>query len=105
LSEIGLSDALRALRAELEAAMSEGEGQRVQFEAKAIEMEFQVGITKSGDVKGGVHFWVLELGGGGAYASESIQKVKLALEPTLTGGGRVKIAKGTDESPLSGKSE
>jgi hypothetical protein len=101
MTEIGLADVVRALRAELETAMSEGKGQRVQFEATAIDMEFQIGVTKSVEGKTGVHFWVIELGGGGSYTSESIQKVSLSLRPELAGGGGVKIAKGTDESPLA----
>ena len=102
MSEIGLSDVVRALRVELESAMSEGEDQRVQFEAKSIAMEFQVGVTKTAEAKGGVRFWVLELGGGGSHASESIQKVALSLEPILATGEPVKIAKGAEESPVAG---
>ena len=101
MAEIGLGDVVRALRKELELAMSAGEGQRLQFEPKAIEIEFHVGVTKSAEGKGGVNFWVVELGGGGSYTTESIQKVSLSLEPVLAGGGRVRIAKGTDASPLA----
>lgn len=105
MAEIGLSDAVRALRAELEAAVSEGADQRIQFAASAIEMEFHVGVTKSAEAKGGIRFWLVELGGGGTYASESIQKVKLSLEPVLAGGGKVTIAKGSDDSPLATPTE
>ena len=101
MTDIGLAEVVRALRAELETAMNEGKGQTVQFEATAIDMEFQIGVTKSAEGKAGVHFWVIELGGGGSYSSESIQKVSLSLRPTLEGGGSVKITKGTDESPFA----
>jgi hypothetical protein len=101
MTEISFADVVRTLRAELETAMSEGEGESVQFQATSINMEFQVGVTKTAAGKAGVRFWVLELGGSKAYASESIQKVALSLEPILASGGRVKIAGGTEDSPLA----
>jgi hypothetical protein len=100
VEEIGLGEVIRALRAELQEAMSEGEGSAIRFEATAVELEFNVGITRSADGKAGIRFWVLELGGGGSYASERVQSVKLSLQPVSADGTRVKIAQGTDESPL-----
>lgn len=105
MAEIELSEVIRGLRAELDQAMSAGEGERVQFEATAIEMEFQVGVTKTADVKAGVRFWVFEIGGGGSRANESLQRVKLSLEPVLATGGRVKIAKRRAEDPITGRSD
>lgn len=103
MGEIGLAEVVRALRSELDAAMSEGEGEgeAIQFQATTIDMEFQIGVTSAAEGKAGVRFWVIELGGSGSHKTESIQKVKLSLKPILAGGGRVKIAKGTDESPLA----
>ena len=101
MAEIGLSEVIRALRAELDAAMTAAEGERVQFEATAIEMEFEVGVTKSTEGQGGVRFWVLELGGSRTHARESVQRVTLSLEPVLEGGGKVKIAKGRDQDPFA----
>lgn len=101
MAEIGLSDVVQGLRAELARAMTEGEDQQIQFQAKSIEMEFQVGVQKKADGKAGLRFWVLELGGSGSYATESIQRIRLSLEPALAGGGSVKIAKGVETSPLT----
>ena len=101
MSEVGLADVVRALRTELDSAMSAGEGERIQFEAEAIELEFQVGVTRSAEGRGGLRFWVLELGGGSSHARESIQRVQLSLKPVTSGGGGVKIARGSDESPLA----
>lgn len=99
MAEIGLADVIRALRGELELAISEGEGERVQFTAKSVELEFQVGVTRSTEGSGGVRFWVLELGGGKSYGSEAIQRVALSLKPTLESGDDVKIAAEADEGP------
>lgn len=102
VAEIGLGEVIRALRAELEEAMGEGEGSTIRFEAKSVDLEFNVGITRTADGKAGIRFWVIELGGGGSYASESVQSVKLSLQPVSADGGRVRITQGTDESPLAG---
>jgi hypothetical protein len=104
MAEIGLAEVIRALRSELETAMTEGEGQRLQFQATGLAVEFQVGVTKTAEGSAGVRFWVFELGGSGSYASESIQKVNLSLQPVLQSGEPVKIAKGTEESPLAADS-
>jgi hypothetical protein len=101
VAEIGLSEVVRALRAELDEAMAAAEGERIQFQANAIELEFQIGVTKSVDGHGGIRFWVLELGGGASLARESIQRVKLSLTPVTAEGGGVKIARPSDESPLA----
>jgi hypothetical protein len=101
VAEIGLGEVIRALRAELEEAMSEGEGSTIRFEATSVDLEFNVGITRTADGKAGIRFWVLELGGGGSYASERVQSVKLSLQPVSADGGRVKITQGVDESPLA----
>jgi hypothetical protein len=101
MAEIALAEVVRALRLELEDAMSEGEGQAIRFEATAVDLEFNIGVKKAADAKAGIRFWVLELGGGGSYATESIQTVKLSLEPITEKGTRVRITRGTDESPLS----
>ena len=80
--------------------MTAGAGQRLQFNATELVVEFQVGVKKAADTKAGIKFWVIELGGGGSRASESIQKVTLTLEPLLDDGGRVRIAAATDDYPL-----
>lgn len=101
MAEIGLGEVIRALRAELEEAMSEGKGSAIRFEATSVDLEFNVGITRAADGKAGIRFWVLELGGGGSYASERVQSVKLSMKPMSADGGRVRITQGTDESPLA----
>ncbi len=101
MSELELSTVVSALRDELETAIKAGAGEDLNFEAKEVVVEFQVGVTKSVEGKGGIKFWVVELGGGGSRATESVQKVSLKFEPIMKDGTRVKIAGGTDESPLA----
>jgi hypothetical protein len=105
MAEIGLEQVVRALRAELESAMREADGESLRFQVKSVDLEFNVGVKKMTEGKGGIKFWVLELGGGGTYSSDSIQTVKLSLEPISAGGGRIRIAKTSEDSPLTGHSE
>jgi hypothetical protein len=100
MAELGLTEVIRALRAELDAAMTSAEDERIQFRADAVELEFQVGVTRSADGRAGIRFWVLELGGGGSHARESIQRVRLSLSPVTAAGGDVKINRGTDQNPM-----
>lgn len=101
MAELDLVTVIRSLRSQLDEAMTVAEKQKIQFEATSVELEFQVGITSSAEATGGVKFWVVELGGSGSRASESIQKVKLSLSPKLASGQTVKIAGATDSDPFS----
>lgn len=103
MAEMDLTQVVRALRTQLNDAVKEGDDQEIRFEATAIELELNIGVKKSVEGKGGVRFWVLELGGGSSYSSESVQKVKLTLQPLTVAGGKVRIAGRSDENPLAGK--
>lgn len=103
--ELGLGEVICALRAELEGAIKEGEGKDIQFEPTAIDLEFSVGVTQSADGKAGIRFWVVELGGGGSYTSESVQMMRLSLHPVSATGANVRIVSGTDLNPLSPRSK
>jgi Trypsin-co-occurring domain 2 len=101
-AQIELVDAMRALRAEIERAMTEAEEQQLKFEAMDLKMEFRVGVTHSAEASGGLKFWVLELGGKGAISSETVQTVTLSLKPILADGRPVQITRQAAESPLAG---
>jgi hypothetical protein len=93
VAEIGLRETIDALRAELTAARAEAADAEVQFPVAGVQLEFHVGVTRSAEGKGGVKFWVLELGGGGSYARETIQKVVVTLGPPVDRAGvPVKVA-------------
>lgn len=88
MSDIPLADAIEALRAELSAAVARGADADVQFPVGAIQLEFNVTVRKSADAKAGVKFWVIEAGGGGSVASESVQKVTIQLQAPVDRSGR-----------------
>src|SRR5436190_7591834 len=96
MEKIGLSEVIDALHSELAAAVQKAQGQEIQFPIGSVQLEFQVGVTWDAEAKGGVKFWVLELGASGSYANESVQKVTLNLEaPVNEKGETVKVASTT----------
>jgi Trypsin-co-occurring domain 2 len=100
VERIGLAETVAALRAELAAAVAAGADEEIQFPVGPVQLEFHVGVTRSADAKGGLRFWVLELGGGGSRATETIQKLTITLEsPVDASGERVHVHRGLDEKP------
>jgi hypothetical protein len=97
---IGLADWISSLRAELQRAQQEGEGQELQFTVGPLELEFQMTATREADGKAGVKFWVVELGGGGKVSSGLTQRVRMTLSPTTASGNPVTV-----RDKLTGQSE
>ena len=94
MEKIGLVETIDALRSELAAAVKKAQGQEIQFPIGSVQLEFQVGVTWDAEAKGGVKFWVLELGASGSYANKSVQKVTLNLEaPVNEKGESVKVVR------------
>jgi hypothetical protein len=100
MNKIGLRETISALRSELEGAAVSAKDAEIQFPVGEVELEFHVGITKSGDAKAGVNVWVIELGAEGSYASETIQKVRVKLQaPVDKTGAPVKVGRDLSEKP------
>ena len=89
MKKIGLKEAIEALRMELSESILTGEGKEVRFEVGQIEMEFQVTIEASEEVKGGIKFWVVELGGSSTDKNSTVHKVKIPLKPMWKDGSPV----------------
>jgi hypothetical protein len=75
----------RDLRDELEGAIRAAEGEALRFELGPIELEVSVGLERTGQAGAKVRFWVMESGVDGTVGTASTQRIKLALQPTLTG--------------------
>jgi hypothetical protein len=89
---IELAEVIAELRRELQTAMDAGEGQPLRFELGPVELEATVAVEKGATTGGKVRFWVIELGGEAKVGQASTQRVKLALQPRLAGGGKVWVA-------------
>ena len=98
--EIALTDAVRALRTELEQAIVEARDARLKFEASEVTMEFQVGITRATEGRGGLKFYVFELGGNVSRSEVETQTVTLKLRPVFD-DAPIEIAREQSRSPLA----
>jgi Trypsin-co-occurring domain 2 len=98
-SWVGLADAVKGIRTELEAATSEGDGKRIQFEVGQIELEFSVDVRKDAKADAGVRIWVVSAGAGGGVTSDSMNRVKVVLNPVTSDGRQLKISSGRGTAP------
>ena len=100
MAGIPLEETIDALRAELLQAIKKGLDADVQFPVGDIQLEFQVGVTRTADAKAGVRFFVVDASGGGSVASQSVQKVTIQLKAPVDRAGRpVKVASTSDQRP------
>ena len=98
--EIGLVEAIEAVRAELTRAVAESADQDIQFPVDKVDLEFHVGVTRSADASGGIRFWVIELGGRASHESESVQTVKVSLgAPVDRQGKTIKVMRTLSSKP------
>jgi Trypsin-co-occurring domain 2 len=74
---VGLVNAIVALREELIAAIAEGEGAPMRFRLGPIEVTLQVAITREAGGKIGWHV----VGLGASHSSATTQALRLHLEP------------------------
>jgi hypothetical protein len=86
--ELGLANVIRALRAELEESITAGSAAKVRFKPGNVDIEFKVSVEKKGEGKAGLRFKVLSfvdanVGGGGSYARDAIQTIKMSLLPIV----------------------
>jgi Trypsin-co-occurring domain 2 len=89
---IGLQEAISSLRAELSAAMEEGEGERLRFRLGPVELEFTMGVTREAGAEGGVKWWVVSFGAKASQATTATHRVKLSLLPVTEAGEDAVVA-------------
>lgn len=94
---IGLQEAIAALRGELIESVVASHGERLRFEVGEIMMEFQIEVERSAEAKGGIKFWVIELGAGGTAKNKDVHKMVIPLKPVRADGKP--ILTGSDEVP------
>jgi len=86
IQKLGLKETLEALRIEISESILLSEGKEIRFEMGEIELEMQVVIEKSKEAKGGVKFWVVEMGGGAAAKDSITHKIKIPFKPIWKNG-------------------
>lgn len=81
MSGIELAELVRQLRAELNEALANGEGERLRFELGPIELTVTVTVGREATPGAKIRFWVVEAGTDGRISRESVQEIKLVLTP------------------------
>ncbi len=95
----GLSDAIASIRYELTRAMASGEGEDIHFRLGPVELEFELEARRDAGATAGVRFWVISAAAKGDLSSGSVHRIKLTLQPVMTGGADVEVAADRPESP------
>ena len=75
---------IRQLRAELNEALADAEGERLRFELGPVEMSLTVTVGREAAPGAKIRFWVVEAGADAKLSRESIQDIKLVLSPVDT---------------------
>lgn len=79
----GLAETIRALRAELTAAMESGTNEPLRFEVGAVTLDVTLAITTETAGDGGVRFGVVSFGAKGKIGDEVTHHLSLSLSPVV----------------------
>lgn len=97
---IELSNVIRDLRGELEKAIIKAEGEALRFELGAIELEVSLALERTGHAGANVRFWVVDSGADATVSTDSNQRLKLVLTPTLAESAPVLVAGIVEDNEL-----
>ena len=81
MAGLELASVLRQLRAELNEAMDEAEGERLRFELGPVELSLTVTVGQEATPGAKIRFWVIEAGADAKVSREAVQEIKLVLTP------------------------
>jgi hypothetical protein len=76
-----LASVIRQLRAELNEAMDDAEGERLRFELGPVELSLTVTVGREATPGAKIRFWVIEAGADARVSREAVQDIKLVLSP------------------------
>ena len=100
-NRLPLAEVIASLRSGLKQAHTDGQEDDLRLLVKEAEVELQFGVTKGVDGKVGVNFWVYSAEGGGRMEQETVQTIRLKLEPKNlnSADGSLEIDDEQDETP------
>ena len=96
MSGLELAAVVRQLRAELEEAMGDAEGERLRFELGPIELSLTVTVGREATPGAKIRFWVVEASADARISREAVQEIKLVLNPL-----DLKAPLGADGKPIA----
>lgn len=78
---VELASGIRQLRAELNEALADAEGERLRFQLGPVEMSLTVTVGREAAPGAKIRFWVIEAGADAKLSREAVQEIKLVLTP------------------------
>jgi hypothetical protein len=81
---VELASVIRQLRAELNEALADAEGERLRFQLGPVEVSLTVTVGREAAPGAKVRFWVIEAGADAKFSREAVQEIKLVLTPVDT---------------------
>lgn len=96
---VGLADAIRQVRAELNQARNDGAGDSLRFAVGTVKLEFAVQVRRDGSGKAGIRIGVFTAEAGGNVAKESMHRLEVELHPVDEGGRAMEIEQNLDRIP------
>ena len=81
---VELASVVRQLRAELNEALADAEGERLRFELGPVQVSLTVTVGREAKPGAKVRFWVVEAGADATLSREAVQDIKLVLTPVDT---------------------
>ena len=81
---VELASVVRQLRAELNEALADAEGERLRFELGPVQVSLSVTVGREATPGAKVRFWVIEAGADAKLSREAVQEIKLVLTPVDT---------------------
>src|SRR5687767_6755699 len=89
MEQVGLTEAIGALRADLSSAIAAGVDESLRFEVGEVTIEFEVALERSRGGEGGLNIWVLTLGGQASRSQTTTHRLTVPLKPVASDGGTV----------------
>jgi hypothetical protein len=106
MEDLGLAEAIEAVRAQLREAQNAGRGSDVRFALGDIELEFVVDATKTAGGDASIKVLsVLSLGGKGEIAKGETSRVNVKLTPIGVNGQPFEVSSPSKPRPDGGANE
>jgi hypothetical protein len=100
MREIGLVEAIDAVRREIAEAARGVDAHELQFPVGGVQLTFQLGVTRDEQDSAKVKLWVLEVGGEASVEHQLVHSVTVNLDPPLLPSGHsIKVTNDTIAKP------
>jgi hypothetical protein len=89
LERVGVAEAVGALRVELSEAIAAAAGESLRFRVGEVTVELEVAVERVGGARGGLRFWVIDVGGEVSRTTTRTHRLTVPLTPVAGDGSPV----------------